>query len=284
MSASPPASGPSPAPPAPPPAASDGLLTRWVRGVGRATLGAYRSNRALFGLAMHTAGALVGLRFDGREVTRQVFLIGNRSVLFLTVTLGFMGVISVYQSGLQIQAVLPDFSTLGPAFLQLFTREFGPTVVGLMVATRVGSGIAAELGSMVVTEQIDALRMCDADPVDYLVAPRTLASAVAVPLLSVYAVAVAMVAGALAGQAAFGIPLHTFWDLSLVGYDDLAVGLAKATSYGVAIPILAAHAGFGTTGGSEGVGWATTRAVVNTSFAVITLDLVISSLDYALAS
>ncbi len=273
-----------PGAPSPPSGDTDGLVRAWVRGVGRATLGGYRSNRELAAIALHTAGAILRLRVEGREVLRQAFLIGNRSVLFLTVTLGFMGVISVYQSGLQIQAVLPDFSTLGPAFFQLFTREFGPTVVGLMVATRVGSGIAAELGSMVVTEQVDALRMCDADPVEYLVVPRTLASAVMVPLLAVYAVAVAMVAGSLAGQSAFGIAPRAFWDLRLVGYDDLAVGLAKATAYGVAIPILAAHAGLRTTGGSEGVGWATTRAVVNTSFAVITLDLIISSIDYAVAA
>ena len=280
MSTSPPSAEAGPSPDA----STDGFAARRLRGVGRAALGAYRTNRALVGLALHTASAAVRLRFEGREVLRQAFLMGNRSVLFLTVTLAFMGVISVYQSGLQIQAVLPDFSTLGPAFLQLLTREFGPTVVGLMVATRVGSGVAAELGSMVVTEQIDALRMCDADPVEYLVVPRTLASAVMVPLLSVYAVAVAMLAGALAGQSAFDIAPRAFWDLSLVSYDDLAVGLAKATSYGVAIPVLAAHAGLATTGGSEGVGWATTRAVVNTSFAVIALDLVISSIDYALAS
>lgn len=229
--------------------------------------------------AQVVAAVLVGA-IRGREVLRQAYLIGNRSLFFITVTLGFLGLISVYQVATQIEQILPDFSMLGAAFIQMMWREFAPTICGLMIATRVGSGIAAEIGSMVVTEQIDALRMCNADPVRYLIVPRTIACAVMVVVLTVYAVLVATLAGMALGHAAFGISTSTFLSLQLVTTDDVIVGLTKALAYGFWIPIVAGQAGLSASGGSAGVGWATTRAVVNTSFAVVLLDFVISGLGY----
>jgi len=217
-----------------------------------------------------------------REIARQAYLIGNRSIFFITATLAFLGLISVYQIAVQIQQILPDFSMLGAAFIQMMCREFAPTICGLMIATRVGSGIAAEIGSMVVTEQVDALRMCNADPVEYLVAPRTVACALMVPMLSIYAVLVAVVAGMTLGNLVFAIPISTFLSLELVSPSDVALGLTKAFSYGFWIPIVAGHAGLEASGGSAGVGWATTRAVVNTSFTVVVLDFVISGASYVL--
>ena len=107
-----------------------------------------------------------------QAVWAQMYDMGNRSLLFITVTLGFLGMILVYQVATQMQAILPDYSMLGAAFTEIMIKEFAPTITGLMVVTRVGSGIAAEVGSMVVTEQVDALRMCNAEPVDYLLVPR----------------------------------------------------------------------------------------------------------------
>ena len=161
-------------------------------------------------------------------------------------------------------------------------REFAPTITGLMVATRVGSGIAAEVGSMVVTEQVDALRMCNADPVEYLLAPRTIASALMVMLLTVVGVVAATVAGMFIAKAGFDIPYQTFLNLSLVGPKDVVIGMTKAFSYGLAIPVIAGQAGLQASGGSAGVGWATTRAVVNTSFAVIVIDFVLSGFFFAI--
>ena len=242
-----------------------------------------RQAAALYDLALQTLIAIVTFNWRMPEVWRQMYLIGNKSLLFITVTLGFLGLITTYQTALQIQQILPDFTMLGAAFLQLLIREFGPTICGLMIATRVGSGIAAEIGSMVVTEQVDALRMCNADPVRYLIVPRTIACAWMVLMLSIYAVLIAMLSGMVIGNAVFGINYSTFWNLSLVQNSDIIIGVTKALAYGTAIPVIAAHAGLETTGGSEGVGWATTRSVVNTSFAVIVLDFVISAIGYVAA-
>src|SRR5580692_2432903 len=99
---------------------------------------------------------------------RQMYEIGNRSAFFVTITMGFIGMILVYQAGLQTKRIVPDFTMLGATYLELLVRDLAASIGALMLATRVGAGIAAELGSMVVTEQVDALRMCAAEPVEFL--------------------------------------------------------------------------------------------------------------------
>ncbi len=211
-----------------------------------------------------------------RAVAEQLYEIGYRSAAFLSVTMGFMGMIFVYQAGLQIRRVIPDFTMLGATYMELLVRDFAASIGALMLATRVGAGIAAEIGSMVVTEQVDALRMCAADPIDFLVVPRFLGSMVMTTVLIVWAGTVAFLAGAATAYVAFGVNPHTFFNMTLVDYGDLLTGLAKCVAYGAAIPIVSSYCGLSTFGGSEGVGWATTRAVVNSSLAIIILNFFIS--------
>jgi len=151
-----------------------------------------------------------------------------------------------------------------------------------MMATRVGAGIAAEIGSMVVTEQVDALRMCAADPVDYLVKPRFIACVVMMTVLGIWSATVAYLTGMLTAYVWYDVSPLTFSSLALVDVVDLGTGLAKCVAYGAAIPVVSAHAGLATFGGSEGVGSATTRAVVNSSLAVIILNLLISATSFVL--
>lgn len=248
--------------------------------IGRPLVWAGRGGRELGATTWHTLRLILRGRIAWRTVMAQGYVIGNGSLGFITVTLGFLGLISVYQAALQIQQIVPDFTMLGAAFLSMLLREFAPTITGLMIATRVGSGIAAELGSMTVTEQVDALRMCNADPIEYLIVPRTLACAVMMVMLSIYGAAIAYFCGMICADLAFGVNYRTFLNLQLATSDDVIVGIMKALSYGLAIPIIAGQAGLEAKGGSEGVGWATTSAVVNTSFAVIVLDFIISGLGY----
>jgi phospholipid/cholesterol/gamma-HCH transport system permease protein len=224
-----------------------------------------------------------GRRTPG-AVAKQMYAIGNESVVFITVTIGFLGMILVYQVATQVEKILPDFSMIGAAFLQIMIKEFAPTISGMMIATRVGSGIAAEVGSMVVTEQVDALRMCNADPVNYLIVPRFLASGLMMVCLTIYATLIGEITGMLTGLVGFGIHPLTFLSVQLVKTGDLVSGVTKAFAYGCAIPLIAGQAGLEATGGSEGVGWATTRAVVNASFAVVLLDFVLSGVIFALFS
>lgn len=206
------------------------------------------------------------------EVRRQLYQLGNSSLLFVLVTLAFLGMVMAYQTCLQLSRVTGDFSQVGQQTMRLVLSDFGATLTGMMLATRVGAGIAAELGSMKVTEQLDALRMSGVLPVDYLVVPRLLASAIVTVALSILG-GVAMIAAAgLTAKLSFGVNPHIFFDPSAVAFRHLALGLLKAGSYGVAIPVIAAACGFQARGSSEGVGWATTAAVIGGSFAVLALD------------
>jgi len=222
-------------------------------------------------------GSLVRRR---QQVLEQMYEVGNRSGLFIAATLAVLGMITVLQALAQIERIVPEFSMVGPAFIQGMVREFAPTITGLMIATRVGSGIAAEIGSMVVTEQVDALRMCNAEPIDYLIAPRFFACIVMSVALTILGAAVGILAGGFIGIVFWNIPAELFFRLNVVTVGDAISGLLKAISYGMAIPIVAGQAGFETYGGSEGVGEATTRAVVNASFVVIVFDLILSGLSY----
>ncbi len=211
---------------------------------------------------------------------REMYEIGNRSLVFLSIVMGFIGMILVYQGGLQTQRVVPDLSLLGATFLQLLVRDLAASICALMLATRVGAGIAAEIGSMVVTEQVDALRMCATDPVDYLIRPRFLASLSIFGALVVIAAGVAFLSGMWTAYAFFGINPRTFANVSLVTVGDLTIGLTKCVAYGAAIPVISGYCGLTAFGGSEGVGAATTRAVVSSSLAVIMLNFVISGAGY----
>jgi phospholipid/cholesterol/gamma-HCH transport system permease protein len=253
------------------------LPVRLAGFVGAQALGFVDEARELYSVLARTLYFTVRGKREPGATLRQMYEIGNKSLLFLTVTMGCIGMILVYQAGLQTKRVVPDFSLLGATYLELLVRDLAASLGSLMLATRVGAGIAAEIGSMVVTEQVDALRMCAADPIDYLLVPRFIASMLMTTVLIVWAGTVAFVAGGLTAFVAFDVPLATFADASLLDWGDLITGFAKCLAYGAAIPIVSGHAGLSTFGGSEGVGWATTKAVVSSSLAVIVLNLVISA-------
>lgn len=252
----------------------------FVGHLGAAALDLFAGARELYSVFVRTLYYTFRGRRDQGAVARQMYEMGNRSVVFLSTTMGFIGMILVYQAGLQSKRVVPDFTMLGATYLELLVRDFAASIGALMLATRVGAGIAAEIGSMVVTEQVDALRMCAADPIDFLIVPRFLASMVMTLCLIVWAGTVAFVAGGVTAYVAFEVPFQTFFNIKLVGVGDLAIGLTKCVAYGAAIPIVSGYCGLSTYGGSEGVGWATTRAVVNTSLAIIILNFFISGAGF----
>lgn len=217
-----------------------------------------------------------------QRVAGYMYTMGFQSLVFLCVVMGFIGMITVYQGGIQLLRVIPDMTQLGPTYLELLVKDLAATICALMLATRVGAGIAAEIGSMVVTEQVDALRMCATDPVDYLIRPRFVASVVMTVVLVVIAGTLAALSGMWTAEVFFGVQPATFLDFSQVDSGDVIIGLVKCLAYGGAIPIISGACGLATRGGSEGVGTATTRAVVNSSLAIIILDFLITSAGYAI--
>jgi phospholipid/cholesterol/gamma-HCH transport system permease protein len=244
--------------------------------LGAAAIDMWSGGRELYSVFVRTLFYVFRGKREKGAVVRAMYEMGNKSLVFVTITMGFIGMILVYQAGIQTSRVLPDFSQLGATYIEVLVRDLAASLGALMLATRVGAGIAAEIGSMVVTEQVDALRMCAADPIDFLVVPRFLASMVMTLVLVVWAAVVSFVAGCATAYIAFGVNPRTFANIDLVDYGDMTTGLVKCVAYGAAIPIVSAYCGLSTFGGSEGVGWATTRAVVNSSLAIIILNFFIS--------
>lgn len=252
--------------------------------LGIGALDAWNQIKELYSLFVRTLYYCVKGRRERGDILAQMYEIGNRSMLFLSVTMGFIGMILFYQSGTQLKKVLNDNAMLGATYIELMVRDLGASLGAMMLATRVGAGIAAELGSMVVTEQVDALRMTAADPVDFLVVPRFVGSMIMTFVILVLGTVVAIGTGFATGYLFFDIRADVFFNLQLVDAGDLILGCAKALCYGAAIPIVSAQAGFGAHGGSEGVGWATTRAVVNSSLAILMLNAVISAAGFVVFS
>jgi phospholipid/cholesterol/gamma-HCH transport system permease protein len=244
--------------------------------------GLIEQGRRLYHTLARTLYFTVRGKPDFRRSLEYMYTIGNQSLVFLCVVMGFIGMIVVYQGGIQLQRVIPDMSQLGATFLELLVKDLAATICALMLATRVGAGIAAEIGSMTVTEQVDALRMCATDPVDYLVRPRFVASLVMTVVLVIIAGTLSALSGMWTAQMFFNVRPQVFLDFGQIDYGDICVGLSKCIAYGAAIPVISAESGLSARGGSEGVGAATTRAVVSCSLAIIVLDFFLTSVGYAI--
>lgn len=226
--------------------------------------------------------AVLGGRCPRGAIAEQVFELGVRSLPLVAVCLAFIGAVAVIDAGRQVLPIVGNVSPLGPVVLRLIVREFGPTFSGMVIGTRIGAGIAAELAAMTVSEQVDALRLSAADPVAELVAPRVAASFFSTLALTAAGTLVAALAGALSAHGAFGARASAFLDTSMVTTGDALVALVKAAAFGLAIPTLAAAAGLRASGGAPAVGRATTDGVVGSVVAVIALDLIVGGMAAAL--
>jgi phospholipid/cholesterol/gamma-HCH transport system permease protein len=222
---------------------------------------------------------LVSRPFYGRDVIEQLDDIGLGSLTVVLLTGLFTGMVLALQTG----TTLDQFGArpvVGRLVSASMVRELGPVLTALMVAGRVGSGIAAELGSMVVTEQIAALRALGTDPVRKLVVPRILAGTIMMPVLTVIADAVGIAGGAVISQTQLKVATSIYWNNVIMGLtmDDVWMGLIKPLVLGFAVMSIGCFVGLRTTGGTQGVGRAATMAVVGGSVAVLTADFLITKL------
>ena len=231
-------------------------------------------------LLARTTRLLLTAKTDRGESRRMAHRYTNGSLAFVCIAMAFVGMIMVYQSTEQLARAVGDTSLVGASFLKLLVRVLGPTLMGLLLACRVGAGIAAEIAAMAVTDQLDAMRMCAADPVEVLMVPRLRGAIIAAFTLAVIGSSAAIAAGLITGIVAFGVSPVTYWNLSLIGTADVVQGIAKALTYGVAVPIVSGACGLAARGGARGVGQATTDAVVGSSFAIVALDSLISMIAH----
>jgi phospholipid/cholesterol/gamma-HCH transport system permease protein len=186
----------------------------------------------------------------------------------------------VHQAAYQVDRVTGDLQLVGATYIELVVHDLYASIGAVILATRIGAGMAAEIGSMVVTDQVDAVRMCGSDPVEYLVVPRYLGSIIGGTAVLIYTCAVMIFVGMFTAYNYFDVNPRIYWNLSMVDWNEVMVGLIKSVAYCAAIPIVSSFCGLTTFGGSRGVGWATTRSVVYSALAIILLDAFISILDY----
>jgi len=249
------------------------LLRKPVRGLGRAALVTGRHAGGLALLFYRIAAATLRGRVSLREVIAQAMEMGVRSTPLVLVTAVLSGVVTSQQGGYQFTGSIPLY-VLGSVVASSVVLELGPVMTAFVLIGRVGARITAEIGTMQVSEQIDALFSLGRDPIRVLAAPRLLAGIVVTPLLVGIANTVGLFAGLVAAQMTVGLGPESFlYGARLFWHSwDLFYSLMKATAFGLIIPLISTHMGFLTRGGAEGVGRATTASVVFMIISVLVLD------------
>lgn len=224
----------------------------------------------VFLLFIETVRSIFTQRLVFKDVLYQLYYIGVKSQSVVLITGAFTGMVLCAQTYFQFHKVKMDTATLAVVSVSMCS-ELGPVLTALMVAGRVGASMAAELGTMRVTEQIDALRTLATHPVDYLVVPRFLATLIALPLLTAAAIVLGITAGYSVGVLLLKIDATYAWAnmLKYSSVESVVNGLCKAVIFAGIIAIMGCYKGMNCREGAEGVGKATTEAVVSTSISIL---------------
>jgi phospholipid/cholesterol/gamma-HCH transport system permease protein len=213
------------------------------------------------------------------DIRLQMDNIGVGSIFIVMLTGFFSGAVMALQMGRAL-GQYGQTSKVGNVVSIILVRELGPVLTAVMVAGRNASGIASELGSMQVTEQIDAMRALGTDPIQKLVTPRVIATAVMLPCLTVIDDFIGMVGGWVMAKTVYALPSLQYWSTTwrALVWSDLGQGLLKPFVFSFSISLIGCFYGMRTTGGTQGVGRATTQAVVWSSITIFILDLFISKI------
>ena len=214
-----------------------------------------------------------------QDLLEQMDLIGVGSLPIVLLTGFFIGAVMVLQTGSQFTR-FGQTALTGDVVAIALVRELGPTITGLLVAGRCASGIASELGSMLVTEQVDAMRAMGTDPSRKLVTPRVIASFLMLPLLACLAVFVGLVGGSVISVLSLRLDVTQFWTRAIdaLEFSDVMQGLGKSFVFGFILATVGCYKGLTVRGGTQGVGRATTAAVVVSSVLIIASDFFLSKI------
>jgi phospholipid/cholesterol/gamma-HCH transport system permease protein len=211
-------------------------------------------------------------------VAQQMLSMGVRSLPLVLITSAFTGAVAAWQAAYQMQNYIP-MRYLGTGVGKAVVIELAPVLTALVVAGRVGASIAAELGTMRVTEQVDALEVMGIDPVRYLVMPRVVSGAIMLPALVMFADLIAILGALVVAVLLIDLSTETFLNgvRMFLSTGDVWAGLIKAAVFGVIIAVVGSYQGFNAKGGAEGVGRATTSAVVTASVLILVADYFIAT-------
>jgi phospholipid/cholesterol/gamma-HCH transport system permease protein len=257
-------------------------LLDFLAALGRGVIGACRGTGALGVFAGIGVSHIVRPPFFTRLFGRALLEMGYFSLPVVAMTAVFTGMVLALQSYTGFSRYAAESAIPNIVVLSL-TRELGPVLAGLMVAGRIGAAMAAELGTMRVTDQIDALSTLSTNPIKYLVVPRLLAGVIALPAL----VAVADVLGILGGfivstlKLGFNPDSYLINTMSFMQAQDVVSGLVKAAVFGFIIALMGCYQGYNSRGGAQGVGAATTGAVVSASILILAFDYLLTEMFFA---
>jgi phospholipid/cholesterol/gamma-HCH transport system permease protein len=207
--------------------------------------------------------------------------IGVNSIPLVLVIASFTGAVSAWQAAYQLKGIAP-LSFLGSATSRAIITELGPVLTAIVIAGRVGASIAAELGSMKVTEQIDALETMGISPIAFLATPRFFASIIMMPILVIFANSIAIFGAYFISNMFLGVSFNVFFESvrRFFAFGDFLFGLIKGLMFGGITSLLGCHIGFQTEGGAEGVGLSTIRSFVLSSAAILIVDYVLWTLIF----
>jgi len=246
--------------------------------IGRAVLGFFAAIGRLALFTGRALAAMVSPPIYGRLILQQVMRIGYFSLPVVGLTAFFTGgvlALQIYLGGNRYgaESIVPQIVVLG------ITRELGPVIAGLMVAGRVAAAIAAEIGTMKVTEQIDALTTLATNPIKYLVVPRLLAAVITMPILTAVGDSIGVFGGYMVGTQNLGFTSSTYLKntVDFATNSDISSGLIKAAVFGFIIALMGCYNGFHSKGGAQGVGAATTTAVVSSCILILAADFVLTA-------
>jgi phospholipid/cholesterol/gamma-HCH transport system permease protein len=256
-------------------------MLRLLEGLGAYVLGALEEMGQIMTMFLSAIAWAVRPPWRIRAVFKEMEFVGVGSIFVVILTGGFTGGVFTLQSFYGFSQFGAE-SMVGPTVALAMTRELGPVLTGLMVTGRAGSAMAAELGTMRVTEQIDALYVMAANPIKYLIVPRMLAGIVMLPLLTGVANFVGVVGGYLVAVHILGLSHGVYLGriIEVVRVDDLFNGLIKAGIFGAILSVIGCYKGFYTKGGAEGVGRSTTEAVVLASVLILLSDYFLTAIMF----
>lgn len=216
-----------------------------------------------------------------RETAMQMYVSGIKSLAVVTVVALFIGMILALQTGLELRRYGQEVY-IGSAVAVSMIREMGPLMTGLIIAACVGSAIAAQIGTMTISEEIAALEVMSINPNRFLVMPRLVALTIMMPILTVYTNILGILGGAVVGSTQLGVSVQAYMDnaTQFATNKDLYVGLFKAFIFGIVITTVACHQGFMTSEGAVGVGRATRRSVIISFLIILVLGYMTTRLFY----
>jgi phospholipid/cholesterol/gamma-HCH transport system permease protein len=228
--------------------------------------------------------SLKDIHRSGKIIFQQLYTIGVRSLPLIMVTSVFVGAVSSWQAAYQFKYIGAPLRLLGPAVGKAVVMELAPVLSSLVVAGRVGAGIAAELGTMRVTEQIDALDSLGISPIRYLVMPRIVACIFMLPMLVVFANFIAIMGALVVASIGVDVSTETFLNGFKNSFDlqDFINGLTKSAVFGLLIGLVGSYHGFQAKGGAQGVGSATTTSVVISSVLILIFNFIFAVLLFRL--